>query len=324
MRSLLSASLSQSTWRKNASAFNCFTEFEKFTGTKNIWPLNDKTVNTFVEWSLLKKGLKHSTVSSYLSSLNFLHKVQGLNGSSCTNFLAKTLIRGAENLDFYKHLTKGSRKVMTLSLLKILGHQLSISGWSKDSIQVIWAVATTAFFGSFRLGEILCSNAQKFTSSEVLTWEDVKFKDDSIVIGIKIPKSRKPKGEFVDLFEVKGYNCCPVAALRKLRMMKGRNTDMKKPVFSFESGICLTPQAMNSVLRSLLTPVMGKSAELFSGHSFRAALPSALANRPDLASDEDIKRWGRWSSPSFEIYTRLKPTQRKIIFYKIVAALKTL
>ena len=44
---------------------------------------------------------------------------------------------------------------MTLELLKILGHEIAKTDWPENSKQVLWCACTTAFFGSFRLGEIL-------------------------------------------------------------------------------------------------------------------------------------------------------------------------
>jgi hypothetical protein len=61
---------------------------------------------------------------------------------------------------------------------------------------------------------------------------------------------------------------------------------------------------------------------MITGHSFRAALPSALASCPDIASQDDIRQWGRWTSDSYLLYTRLKIRQKKLIFAKIVSALK--
>jgi hypothetical protein len=70
---------------------------------------------------------------------------------------------------------------------------------------------------------------------------------------------------------------------------------------------------------SLLERHIGNSAKNFSGHSFRAAIPSALASSPSLASDSDIMLWGRWSSESYKAYVRLKHNARKEIFNKIVS-----
>ena len=181
---------------------------------------------------------------------------------------------------------------------------------------------TVAFFGSFRFGEILCSSPSKFVEDESLLWKDIIFNEDSVLIKIKIPKSRNGKGEFVDLFTIPNCTFCPVLALKRLFSLKARNP--LSPVFEFTSSLLLTSGSLNTSLVKLLQPVIGDSALLISGHSFRVALPSVLANRPDLASDEDIKRWGRWSSASFQLYTRLTPLQRRIIFSKIVSAIHSL
>ncbi len=68
---------------------------------------------------------------------------------------------------------------------------------------------------------------------------------------------------------------------------------------------------------------MGDQAALIQGHSFRAAIPSAMANNPDMASVEDLKSWGRWSSDSFRLYTRLKLKKKRLIFNKITSILNS-
>jgi len=68
-------------------------------------------------------------------------------------------------------------------------------------------------------------------------------------------------------------------------------------------------------------PIIGQQALNITGHSFRAALPAALANDPKIANDSDIKKWGRWSSESYLLYTRLKFKQKQMLFTKITAVL---
>ena len=321
---LIAASIAKNSWTKNCAALNCFKKFQFFKGQQYEWPLSKNCIREFVSWAILVRKLKASTVQAYISSLIFIHNVNDLDPKNCKDFIVKSMIKGAENLNFYKKFTEGSRKVMTLPLLKILSHQIAISDWEKLNKQVFWTAATVAFFGSFRFGEILCSSENTFHPSESLLWEDVIFKKDCVLIKIKIPKSRNPKGEFIDLFKIEDCFFCPVSAMIRLRDLKGQSLDPKKPVFMFESGKNLTSTTLNAYLVKLLSPVIGAEAHHISGHSFRAALPSVLANRPDLASDEDIKKWGRWNSSCFQLYTRLKPQQRKIIFGKIVSALNNL
>ena len=94
-----------------------------------------------------------------------------------------------------------------------------------------------------------------------------------------------------------------------------------KPVFSFDSGKLLTPLNFNNTIRSLLRPHLGNIAEEYSSHSFRAAIPSALAKLPNLASEDEIKCWGRWESDAFKRYTRLRLDQRLAIHKKVTTAL---
>ena len=72
-----------------------------------------------------------------------------------------------------------------------------------------------------------------------------------------------------------------------------------------------------------MSSVIGPAAYQISGHSFRAGLPSAMASKPDIANDNDIKAWGRWSSDSYLLYTRLKHKQKKALFEKIISVLET-
>jgi hypothetical protein len=123
----------------------------------------------------------------------------------------------------------------------------------------------------------------------------------------------------VDLFEIKNSTFCPFSSLKSLAVKRALEIEKDFPVFQFANGVNLSPKVFTSTVVSLLERHIGGAAKNFSGHSFRAAIPSALANSPSLASDSDIMLWGRWSSESYKAYVRLKPNARKEIFNKIVS-----
>jgi len=79
--------------------------------------------------------------------------------------------------------------------------------------------------------------------------------------------------------------------------------------------------AYNQALRILLEDLVDNTVDKISCHSFRAGLPSLLNRFPDLATQEDIKGWGRWSSEAYTRYTRLKIEQKQKIFEKITSVL---
>jgi hypothetical protein len=96
--------------------------------------------------------------------------------------LIQALLKGAENLSLYSQIVAGSKKVMTLQLRKLLGHQLTLTDWTNNGRKVIWAACVLAFFGSFRFGEILAKKTDKFNPMETLLWSDVNFTSEKSVI----------------------------------------------------------------------------------------------------------------------------------------------
>ena len=212
---------------------------------------------------------------------------------------------------------------MTLPLLKILGHNLSASGWQGGNIQAVWTACTACFFSSARMGEFLSKEEAAFDPSSTLTWADIKArKDGSFLIHIKNPKSGRAGGEFIDIFPFEGHGVCPAAALKRLMQMhkEAGLYNPSSPVFRFTNGKNITPAAMNNILGRLLGKVLDQSRDKITCHSFRAAVASVLARFPHLASSEDIKGWGRWESACYLKYSRLDLDKKKAIFDKIKKA----
>ena len=277
---------------------------------------SSKTGTKFVEWLILSKKLKISSIESYLSSVATILKLKGLNFDIFNSFIANTVLKGGKILELKNFNFKPSRKVKTLDILKIIGHEIVNSNWSNDSKRIFWTACSTMFFGSFRISELLSISDSSFDPLSCLLWKDVKFKKDSIIVHVKIPKSRNRQGDFIDLFKFVENSCCPVRALIGLKNHSALSSFPDQPVFSFDSGKLLTPSKFNDTIRSLLRPHLGNIAEEYSSHSFRAAISSALAKLPNLATEDEIKCWGRWESNAFKRYTRLRLDQRLAIHKK--------
>jgi hypothetical protein len=130
------------------------------------------------------------------------------------------------------------------------------------------------------------------------------------------------KGDFIDLFEIKNCDCCPYTALKRMASYHKEMVKSNRVVFSFLNGDLLTPKKFTDTIKGLLFKHIGNAANQLTGHSFRAGIPAALAEHPDLASDHEIMIWGRWSSSSFRVYTRLKHEAKLSIFKKIVSMYK--
>jgi hypothetical protein len=162
------ASVAENTWKKHNSAWQCVKCYSRSSSIPITMPMQESFICEFAAWALKEKDLMPSTVTSYLSSLTTIHELQGFNNHNCLTPLAKKVIQGAQNLIFYNNLCKCTRKVVTLPMLKLIGHEIAKSDWTKNSKQVIWSACVTAFFGSFRLSEILSKSEWTYNETETL------------------------------------------------------------------------------------------------------------------------------------------------------------
>ena len=285
MGRLLYASLASGTWYKYKSGWNTFDKYESWLGKKLQWPLEKDVLRGFAVYCITIKKLKPTSVKTYLSSLACLHKLKGFTDYELKDCLVDAILKGAGNLIMSSPTPPtNTRRVMSLPLLKHLGHRQRQSGWSKTSRQTVWTAAVLAFFGSTRMGEILVQAENWFDPSATLTWKCVKYRPDSnsFLIHIRLPKSGTPEGEFIDLFPFTASGCCPVAALRKqfTRQQECGRGRPEDPVFIYPSGKFLTPAGFNSTLRTLLADICDFQRDSISGHSFRLLSPALYLDSP--------------------------------------------
>ena len=152
-----------------------------------------------------------------------------MDSSHCNNYICKTLIRSAENGRINIKGDRNHRIAMSLSLLKLLGDSIAKTSWSVHTKQVFWTVCTVAFFGSFRMGELLSSFQNSFDKCSTLLWSDVKQYKNSWLFHVKTPKSRNNGGEFVNIFTFSGHNCCPFRAMCKLAKLSKNAIEKNQP-----------------------------------------------------------------------------------------------
>jgi hypothetical protein len=74
--------------------------------------------------------------------------------------------------------------------------------WSKYEKVLYFSIVVVAFFGSFRISEILALSNKHFDKFSTLLWKDVKFKSKKVIVKIISPKVLKSWNE-VYLFKFK-------------------------------------------------------------------------------------------------------------------------
>jgi hypothetical protein len=318
---LMIASQSDSSWKKHVAALKTFEKFNCSTGGKIQWPLSIADVKCFIVWCITERKLKWTTASTYVSSLKFVHKLKNLE---CEDFLkdriVKSLLSGGENVFYLMERKTPTRRAMNLATLMILGHQIASSGWGEVSKQTTWAACTTAFFTSARMGELLSQYSNTYDSHCTLLWKHVIMTDsNSIIIKLPFTKTKGLKGDVLDIFKFDNMGCCPVTAIKRLKQLHEKKNLYHKdlPVFTFSSGKFLTTSKLNDLLKKLLENEFDKNVDSFTCHSFRAAIPTCIADYPDKSYVEDLKEWGRWDSNSYKLYTKLETNKKRFLFSKI-------
>jgi len=321
MDSLIIDSVSKATWNKHCSAWTLFDKFCDQHKCKPEWPVDIKTVRAFVTWGLRDKKLKHSTMSSYLSSLNTKHAIKGI---PCEPFVKDKviamLIKGAENSPSGVMENKIS---VNPPLLSVFGHCIATANWTNYSKQLIWTVFLTAFFSSCRMGEILSESSFKCNYRTAFLWKNLKFLEgDGAIIFLPFTKAKKFAGDFLDLFIFPIKNYCPVTNLLQLRSMQIDLGifDENSPVFKFNSGALVSKSKVNEILCSFTKNSLPPEFSNVTGHSFRSGLatlmPAIFGPQTDC-----IKVWGRWASDSYKLYNKNARECKRKMYLDIVPTL---
>jgi hypothetical protein len=281
----MSASKSLGAWNRQLSAVNSFKKFCLAKGFTVTWPIPVVTLRSYVGWSLNSNKLATSTVRQYLSDLKNFHLLGDMSTKHFDDFFLSSMLRGAENLSLYTNLTKQARLVMSFPLLKILGHEIASSSWSEVSKRVFWGACCIAFFGSFRMGELLSNNEHSY-SAETLTWDCITFTSkNSAVIQVRFPKNnKKGQTQFVDIFELKESSVCPFSCLKSLHDHNPTAVAQNWPVFSFSSTKFLSTQVLTKTLSPFSCRIWAKRQMICRVTPlelvFRQPSPTTLANYP--------------------------------------------
>ena len=107
------------------SAWNNFLSFEKSQYEKIYFPLKQNTINKLISWLLKSKNLRYLSIVAYLNSLTSILTLKGLNCETLKSYATKVALKGCKNLEFQTNFSTKKRKVISLPLLKILGHKIA-------------------------------------------------------------------------------------------------------------------------------------------------------------------------------------------------------
>jgi hypothetical protein len=316
----LQASVSIGSWSNYATAYKNLKRCSEDLKIQMDLPLSEIQVVLYVGYLLMVRKVKPETAEGYLSGLRMAHWAEGWPVPTLRAPLLNQVLKGAKNIRRLADTADGRpfRKAMTIPLMLLLKLRIAEAEWSLYKKVLVWAISVLAFFGSFRIGELLPKYVRQFDSRFTLLGKDVSTitlpteKGAQMLVTrvhVKSPKvDRVGRGDEVEVFEMSDVRFCPIRSLRKYEaeMDKGDLAD---------SGSNYTKDNFNADLKELLSGDLDYAVAGIWAHSFRAGISTHMA-RWGFVGD-DIKGWGRWSSESYRRYIKLPTLARRRLAGKI-------
>ena len=282
-------------------------------------PVTEQLLCRFVSY-LANQSLTHSTIKGYLAGVRHLHIAEGL-GDPRISAMAQLeqVLRGVKLTQARGRGTKGqsrSRLPITVDLLCKLKKV-----WSDTaSGTMLWAAASTCFFGFLRSGEVTIPSDHGYDEGAHLSFADVAVDclQDPKIVKIKIKASKTdPFRLGVDIFIGRtNDSICPVVALMSYMAKRGNGPG---PLFKFEDGKPLTRARFVAKVKEALTSA-GVDSSHYSGHSFRSGAATTASKQ--WINDATIKMLGRWKSNAYLLYIKTPREQLAAISRLLTHPLK--
>ena len=316
-RAVFASSVSSSSQASYTSAYNHLLKAEAKLGRSFSSPPLESEISYFTTY-LIEKKISKPSIQSYLSGLRFVVLSRGAQSHTPMPALATQLMSGVANMNKNAMLEalKCRRRPITLNILILLRSSIAAHpSWTPYEKSLRWSTMMLAYWGSFRMGELLSQEKQKFNPSTSLLPSDLQFKEDCLAVWIRSPKIWTQGGDIVEVWRVlENEDMDPVLAVS--RFLQFRNETFgdlnDKPVFIHQDGSLYTKSELNKDLKDLLAQfpaLSGSGRESWSGHSFRAGLATLLTSLG--FSEEQVKKWGRWHSAAYMLYAQDLTMRRK-------------
>ena len=249
-------------------------------GIENPYPLTQHILCNYVSY-LGKDSLAPATIKVYLSALRRHQISQDLpspDHAAMPKLQAVQVgVAKAHAISTAPEPTTQKRLPITPPILRAIKMVWNSSATEHDTI-MLWAICTLAFFGFFRLGEIIPSGT-RFELMQYLAMGDIAVDDREnpslLQVHLKISKTDQLR-KGTDIYIGKtDDDICPVAAVLAFLAVRGQTPG---PLFICHDGKSCTKDWFIPKLRSALETA-GLDAKNFAGHSFHIGAATTAAER---------------------------------------------
>ena len=293
---MLEAAFAPKTLKAYHTGLHCFSRFLQHSDLTPQWPPNIEHVTRFIAHLSLNK---YSPASARLYIAGIGYNCKRLNVTDITqNFIVKKMLLGLDKLS----KTADSRLPVTPYLLdKILDKLPSVCSSTYESC-MFTAAFSLAYFGLFRVGELVADSAKNY--AHALHLNDVRVINHGSCLEVDIRRAKsdqKGKGNTL-LLEAIPSRTCPVSNLRAFLKVRGIGSAL---LFCHFGGAPVTRYQFSAVMDKALR-LIGLGDKTYRSHSFRIGAAS-VASELGL-SDDEVKDIGRWKSKAYKQYIRI-PTR---------------
>jgi hypothetical protein len=261
-------------------------------------PVSIQTLVLFIA-HLVSLNYSPSSITTYVSAIGYVHKLQNLPDPSNT-FLVSKLLHSCR-----KNKVLDSRLPITKSILHQLVSNLSNITSALYNIKLFKSMFLLAFHAFLRVGEITTDSRSHVN---VLHVDQVTShsSDDSIVIEFRHFKHSNGRTFRLSIPSQPVTVFCPVASLHDYLSVRGESPG---PLFLCSSNLPVSRHQFNTVLFQSLS-YNGFDTSRYKSHSFRIGSATKASSRG--YSDSQIRRMGRWKSDAFKTYLRSSHQQSAI------------
>ena len=282
---LLSALSPQST-AAYKRAWSHFSEFTNIYKLSDAIPISVPTIALFIAY-LVSKSFASSTISSYLSAVGYVHKLNGF-GDPADNFIIRKIITACHK----QHPSIDSRLPITKLLLHKLVHALKFTTTSNFELVVYRAMFCMAFHAFLRIGEMTGQTENTIQLEQITLNANefiIRFTNFKHSSGVPFHLTVKCQSE---------EQICAVHHIKNFIQLRGRT---EGPLFAFPPAKAISRSAFNTNLRRAII-FCGLDPSRFKSHSFRIGACTEYVAAG--ASDSQIRQLGRWKSDAFKKYIR--------------------
>ena len=259
--------LAPSTHKASKAAVNRFSLFCAKFGFNDPFPVNESLLCRFVA-SLAQEGLALNTIKTYLAGIRHAQVIKGLPEPRQLDSMPwlRLLQSGVGRNRVAQGVPPARQRLpITLPMLRAMLDIWTATPNSESSshsfnLAMLWAAASTCFFGFFRSGEITVPSRSTFDPLIHLAWGDVTVDGSSPPSSVRIHLKRSKcdqLGRGVNIFLGRsGSPTCPMEEIIRYVLLRG---PAPGPFFWLADGSPLTKAAFVRHVRSALT-TMGLGA----------------------------------------------------------------